>query len=122
MSWFERLRRRRRIYDDLAEEMRAHLDEKADDLMARGLSPREAREAARRAFGNVTGIQERGREVWQWPTIESIVLDVRFALYQMRRAPALSATVVLTLALGIAATTTIFSWARAVLLDPLPGA
>jgi len=122
MTWLDGLLRRRRIYDDLADEIRAHLDEKADELMARGMSPRDAREAARRAFGNVTNIQERGRDVWQWPTIESILLDIRYALVQMRRAPALSATVVLTLALGIAATTTVFSWARAVLLDPLPGA
>ncbi|HWJ16091.1 MAG TPA: permease prefix domain 1-containing protein, partial [Gemmatimonadaceae bacterium] len=83
MSWLDRLLRRRRIYDDLAEEIRAHLDEKADELIARGLSPREARDVARRAFGNVTGIEEQGREAWQWPTIESFLQDVRFALRQL---------------------------------------
>lgn len=121
-SWLDRALHRGRLYDEFSDEIRAHLDEKTDELIARGMSPRDARDAARRAFGNVTAIEERGREVWQWPTLESILLDVRYALRQMRRTPALSAIVVLTLAIGIAATTTVFSWARSVLLDPLPGA
>jgi len=122
MSWLDRLLRRRRIYDDLAEEIRAHLDEKADELIARGLSPREARDVARRAFGNVTGIEEQGREAWQWPTIESFLQDVRFALRQLTRAPGLSVILIVTLAIGIAATTTVFSWTRSILIDELPGA
>ena len=122
MSWIERLFRRRRMYDDLAEEIRAHLDERTDELVARGMSRSEARDAARRAFGNVTNLEERARETWQWPTIESFLMDARYALRQIRRAPAISAIIVLTLAVGIAATATVFSWTRAVLLDPLPGA
>lgn len=122
MNIFDRLLRRRRLYDDLGEEIHAHLDEKTDALIARGMSPRDAHAAARRAFGNVTNVQEQGREAWQWPTIESLLLDVRFALRQLRRAPALSAIVVVTLAIGIAATTTVFSWTRSVLVDELPGA
>src|ERR1041384_1261677 len=117
MRWLDRLLRRERIYDDLAEEIRTHLDEKAEELIARGMSPRDARDAARRAFGNVTAIQERGRESWEWPALESLLLDVRFALRQMRRTPALSMIVVLTLGVGIAATTTVFSWANAVLVN-----
>src|SRR6185437_261320 len=112
MRWLDRLLRRRHLYEDFEGEIRAHLDEKADDLIARGLSPAEARAAARRAFGNVTNIQERGLEVWQWPTLESIVMDVRYALRQMRRVPTLSAVIVATLAIGIAATATVFSWTR----------
>jgi predicted permease len=82
----------------------------------------EAAAAARRAFGNVTRLQEEGLETWQWPTLESVLMDVRFALRQLRRAPALTTIVLLTLGIGIAATTTVFSWTRAILLDPLPGA
>ncbi|HEY2378302.1 MAG TPA: ABC transporter permease [Gemmatimonadaceae bacterium] len=122
MKWLDRLLQRRRLYDDLACEIRSHLDEKTDELIARGLAPAAARAAARRAFGNVTRIQEQGRDVWQWPTIDSMLADGRFALRQMRRVPTLSITIVLTLAIGIAATATVFSWTRSVLLDPLPGA
>ncbi len=122
MSWIDRLLRRRRIYDDLSDEIRAHLDEKTEALVARGMSRVEARNAARRAFGNVTALEEQARETWQWPTIESFLMDVRYALRQLRSTPALSAIIILTLAIGTAATTTVFSWTRSVLLDPLPGA
>jgi predicted permease len=122
MSFLDRLFRRRQVYESLTEEIRAHLDERIDALMAQGMSRTDATADARRAFGNVTNVVERGREVWEWPSIESFAMDVRYALRQLRRTPALSATVMLTLAIGIAATTTVFSWARAVLLNPLPGA
>ncbi|HEX4683065.1 MAG TPA: ABC transporter permease, partial [Gemmatimonadaceae bacterium] len=122
MTWLDRLLQRRRIHDDLAEEIRAHIDEKTEALVRSGMPPADARHAARRAFGNVTNIQERGRDVWQWPTAESVLMDVRYAVRQMRRTPALSAIIIATLAIGIAATATVFSWTRSVLLDPLPGA
>jgi predicted permease len=122
MSWIDRLLRRRRIYDDLAEEIRAHIEERTDELVARGMSRDDARLAARRAFGNVTRIEERGRETWEWPTLESFLMDVRYAIRRAAGAPAVSAIIILTLAVGIAATATVFSWTRAVLLDPIPGA
>ncbi|HEV8448547.1 MAG TPA: ABC transporter permease [Gemmatimonadaceae bacterium] len=122
MSLFDRLFRRRQVYDDLSDEVRSHLEERIDALMAQGMSRADAASAARRAFGNVTNVVEQGRDVWQWPTAESVAMDARYALRQLRRAPVLSATIVLTLAIGIAATTTVFSWARSVLLNPLPGA
>ena len=122
MRWLDRLIGRRRIYDDFSDEIRAHLDEKADALVAQGMSRSDATAAARKAFGNVTNIEEDGRETWQWPTIESFAMDVRYAIRQLRRAPTVSAVIVITLAVGIAATTTVFSWTRSVLLDPLPGA
>jgi predicted permease len=122
MILFDRLFRRGRIYDDLSDEIRAHLEEKVDELVARGMSRTDARNAARRAFGNVTRVAEAGRETWQWPALESFIGDLHYALRQVRRAPVLPLIIVVTLALGIAATTTVFSWTRSVLLDPLPGA
>ncbi|HUX33135.1 MAG TPA: ABC transporter permease [Gemmatimonadaceae bacterium] len=122
MTWLTRILGRRRLYDDLSDEMQAHLDEKTDALIASGMPRAHAEAAARRAFGNVTRLREEGRDAWQWPTLESFLMDARYALRQLRRAPALTAVIVLTLAVGIAATTTVFSWTRAILLDPLPGA
>ena len=122
MSLVDRLFRRERIYDDLAEEIRGHIDERTRDLIARGMSPDAARAAARRAFGNLTNVEEQGRETWEWPAVESVLSDVRYALRRLIGAPALSAIVIATLGVGIAAAATVFSWTRTVLLDPLPGA
>ncbi len=122
MIWIDRVFRRHHIYDDLSAEIRAHLDERVDELVALGMSRADARAAARRAFGNVTVIEERARDTWQWPTIESFLMDIRFALRQLRRAPGVTAIILLTLAIGIAAAATVFSWTRTILLDPLPGA
>jgi len=97
MSWFTQLFHRRRLYDDLADEIRAHLEERAAELEARGMSPAQARDAARRAFGNVTSIEERGRETWEWPALDSLLIDVRYGLRQLRRAPTVSAIIVVTL-------------------------
>src|ERR1700733_4407226 len=68
----------------------------------------------------MTLIEERSREVWQWPRLESVWADVRFALRAMRRNPAFTATAMLSLALGIGANTAIFSLIDAVILKSLP--
>jgi predicted permease len=118
--WFKQLRMRRRIYDDLAEEIRQHLSEKAEALMAEGLSREEADRAARREFGNVTRMKERGHEPWMYPFIEGLWGDFTFAVRQLRKNPGYAVTAILTLALGIGATTAVFSLVNAVLLRPLP--
>jgi predicted permease len=121
MSPFKQLFARHQMYDDLSAEIQAHLDERIDELVAAGMSKDEAAATARREFGNATKIEESGRETWQWPSLESFLTDVHFALRQLRRNPGFAAVVILTLAIGIGANTTIFSWTRAILLNPLPG-
>lgn len=121
MSWFEQIFRRRNLDNDLAEEMRGHLEEKTEQLMRlENLSREQARTAALRAFGNPTLVQTRSREVWQWPALESLFADLKFAFRRLRKSPAFAATVLLTLAVGIGANTAVFSVVNSVLLQPLP--
>jgi predicted permease len=87
MNWFRQLFDRREIYNDLREEIQQHLEEKVKERMAGGMSQAEAEQAARREFGNVTRIEQSGREVWQWPRLESVLTDGKLALRQLRKAP-----------------------------------
>ena len=74
MSWFERIFRRRHLDDDLAEELREHIEERTEQIMRlENLSRPEARQAALRAFGNPTLIQTRSREVWEWSRLETLL-------------------------------------------------
>ena len=121
MNWLPRVFRRRTVYDDLAEEMREHLEERTEQIMrVEGVTRAEAALAAKKAFGNKTVIEQRSREVWQWPMLESICGDLRFAIRQMRKAPGFALTIVLLLGLGIGSATAVFSLVDAVLLRPVP--
>lgn len=121
MNWLKRLFSRHRFYGDLSEEIQAHLEEKVEELVVRGMSVPEATAAARREFGNVTRIQEDSREVWQWPSLEDFFSDVHHGLRMLRKNPGFTAVAVLTLALGIAVNSTMFSLVSAFLLRRPPG-
>ena len=120
MKWMEQLFARRRRYEDLSVSIQEHFAEKVEELMEEGMSSDEAMRAAKREFGNVTLIQQRSREVWQWPTLESVWADVKFALRQLARSPGFTAAALFTLALGIGADAAVFSLFDTVLLHPLP--
>ena len=121
MSWFQSVLRRHRLYHDLAEELRGHMEEKIEHLeRLGGMTRQEAERQARKAFGNPALIEERSKEVWQWRILESIWADARFALRQMRKTPGFTFTVVLLLSLGVGSVSTVFSIIDAILLRPVP--
>ncbi|HEX5235435.1 MAG TPA: ABC transporter permease [Silvibacterium sp.] len=120
MHLLHRLFTRRRRYDDLSVSIQEHIEERVDELMEEGVPRKEAEQAARRAFGNTTLTEERSREVWQWAALESLLTDLKLTCRRIRRSPGFTATVLLTLAVGIGANTAVFSVINRVLLEPLP--
>src|SRR5580698_9035094 len=120
MRWFNQLFSRRRRYHELHESIQEHLEEKIEDLIEDGMSRENAEQTARRQFGNVTLVEERSREVWQWPRWESFLADLKFAVRQLFRNPGFTVTVIFTLALSIGANTAIFSIVNALMLKSMP--
>src|SRR5262249_15207688 len=119
MNLIKQLFLRRKLTRELSEEIREHLDEKIEDLVESGLSLNDARAAARREFGNMILMEERGREVWKWTLLEDILADIKHGLRQLCKAPVFALAAVSTLALGIGANTAVFSVVNAVVLRPL---
>jgi putative ABC transport system permease protein len=127
MGWFGELWRRflflfqkDRMAQDLADEMRLHLELRAEDHSAAGLEAVDAQARARRAFGNLTQISEQGRAVWGWSLLESLANDLLYGLRALRADPGFALVAVGSLALGIGANTAIFSILNAVMLRSLP--
>src|SRR6202041_3484081 len=127
MRWLERFRmamstlfRRQTQTARLNDELAFHLEQQIKENVARGLAPEEARYAALRAFGNPIALGDEARSTWSWNWLEKLLRDLRYGARTLTRAPGFAGTAILVMALGIGATTSLFTIVRAVLLKPLP--
>lgn len=111
---------KRRLEREMAAEMQAHLDGLAERNIAKGMTPEEARYAARREFGGVEQIKERARDARGWVWLEQLGQDVRYALRSLARSPAFTVTAVVTLALGIGVNAALFTLYNTIALQSVP--
>ena len=127
MRWAQRLRmrilmlfHRRHENARLQKELEFHIEQQIAENIDKGMSPQEARFAALRRFGNPTQLREETRSTWSWNWLEKTWRDLRYGVRTLRRAPGFSLVAIAVMALGIGATTSLFTIVRSVLLKPLP--
>ena len=120
MRWWQSWKGTAKRDADLERELLSDLELEEEEQRERGLSAEEARSAARRAFGNTTLIREQTRAAWSRVWLEQLVRDVKYGTRTLLRSPEFAIVSVLVMALGIGATTALFTMVRAVLLRPLP--
>src|SRR6266436_4815394 len=120
MSWWESLFRKRALEAQLDSELRFHMEKLTNDYIAAGMGPEEARRQAVLEFGGREQIKEELRDVYRIRLLDATVANLKSAFRFIRKSPTFSATVILTLALGIGANSAVFSAIDAILLKPLP--
>ena len=112
--------RRDKVASELAEEMRLHVELREEALRREGLGAPEAQLAARRRFGNRTSLQQQGRDAWGFGALDRFRQDLRYALRRLVQRPGFSLSIIGVIALGVGATTAMFSAVDAAMLRPLP--
>src|SRR6267378_3178606 len=120
LSWLGATLWRSRMESEMDAELRFHMEEYAEDLVRSGVQREEAMRRARAEFGGVERVKEEGREARGVSLLESLVQDLRYGASSMLRTPGFTAITAFTLALGIGATTAIFSAVNPILFESLP--